>query len=133
MYHVLKMSDIGEPSRKLMGNKFIAKRPPKRSKYRNVKTVVNSITFDSKKEAKRWGELKFMEKVGLITELKRQVRYKLQVGTEKIAFYVCDFSYRRDGVLVVEDVKSEFTKKLAAYRYKKKLMLALHAINIREV
>jgi len=46
-----------------------------RSKYRNRKTVVDGITFDSKREAARWQELKLLERAGEITELERQVEY----------------------------------------------------------
>lgn len=86
------------------------------SKYRNVKTVIDGITFSSKREASRYSELKILEKAGHIKNLKLQKRYCLlkpfedKFGTRhRGAFYICDFAYSRvsDGRLeaVAEDVK----------------------------
>ena len=47
------------------------------NKYGAKKTEIDGIVFDSKHEAHRWVELKYMERAGLIKELKRQVRYCL--------------------------------------------------------
>lgn len=108
-----------------------------RSKYRNRKTEVLGITFDSKKEAARYVELKALEQVGKIRSLARQRKFPLEVNKVKICDYVCDFEYFElgpDGVWewIVEDVKSAITRKLAAYRYKKRLMLAIWRVEIRE-
>ena len=42
----------------LSAKEFQSLTKPKRSKYGNVKTVVDGFTFDSKKEADRWLVLK---------------------------------------------------------------------------
>ncbi len=47
------------------------------SKYKNQKCTVNDIEFDSKKEARRYGELLLMERAGTITDLQRQVTFEL--------------------------------------------------------
>ena len=47
------------------------------SKYNSRKTTVDGFTFDSKKEAKRYLELKQMEKDGLINDLQLQVPFVL--------------------------------------------------------
>lgn len=99
------------------------------SKYRNRKTEVDGITFDSKREAARYSELKLCERAGLISELKTQVRYRLEVNGHKICDYLSDFQYVENGALVVEDTKGFATP---AYKLKRKLMLALHGIVIRE-
>lgn len=112
----------------------------KGSKYRSEKVVVDGETFDSKKEFSRWTQLKIMERAGVIHDLKRQVAFELQPAVKldgerrkKPAMrYFADFVYIQDGERVVEDVKSEATRRLPAYRTKKHLMATVHSINIRE-
>lgn len=118
-----------------------------RSKYHATKTVVDGITFDSKKEAERYKELKMLEQAGAISGLERQKRYELTptirergVGADKElgrvierpSYYVADFVYKAaDGSTVVEDVKSPITR-TREYVLKRKLMLYLHGIRIKE-
>jgi hypothetical protein len=64
-----------------------------KSKYRNVKTEVDGIKFDSKKEATRYGQLRLLEKAGLIGNLRLQVQYPLIVHGVKVGSYVADFVY----------------------------------------
>lgn len=106
------------------------KRP---AKYGNRKTVVGDLTFDSAKEAKRWGELQLLERAGAITELTRQVRYALMVNGVKVGALVADFAYRENGLEVVEDTKSEFTRKLPVWRLKSKMFSAQYGFPVREV
>ena len=80
------------------------------SKYRAVRTEVDGITFASKKEAARYGELKLLEKAGEINGLCCQVSIPLVVNDVQVCRYVCDFMYHPvvDGKIqgwVVEDVK----------------------------
>ena len=99
---------------------MIAKR-----KYGNVKTIVDGIKFDSKKEAKRYGQLKLLEQAGEISVLRLQVKFILSVCT-----YVADFVYyNKDMVLIVEDCKG---MKTPVYRLKKKMMKHEHGIEILE-
>lgn len=87
--------------------------------------------FDSVKEYHRYGMLKLLERAGKISDLKRQVKYELipkQEG-ERDCSYVADFTYYEDGKLVVEDCKGFRTD---AYKIKKKLMLWVHKIKIKE-
>lgn len=111
--------------------------PKRPNKYGNQKTVVDGITFDSKKEANRYQELKLMEKMGSITNLELQVRYPIKVNGVLVCTYVADFAYREEIGFrweeVVEDVKSDFTRKNPVYRIKCKLMAAALGITIREV
>lgn len=122
----------------------------KTSKYKAHKTIVDGIEFDSKKEAKRYTELRLLERAGAITDLKRQVRYILipaqrepdSVGKrggkikgkllERECSYVADFVYRdvETGEWVVEDTKGMRT---TDYIIKRKLMLYVHGIKIKEV
>jgi Cu/Ag efflux protein CusF len=102
---------------------------PKHTKYGNVKTR----GFDSRKEARRFDELAALERGGAITDLKRQVRYRIEINGVHVCDYIADLVYRVDGKLVVEDVKSEATRKHRAYRIKYKLMQSVFNIQIQEV
>lgn len=103
-----------------------------RSKFGNVKTVVDGLPFDSKKEAARWVELVALQRAGKINGLRRQVRIPIRVNDVIVFRYVADFVYVERGQRVVEDVKSSFTRMNPVYRLKKK-MLAAMGIEIREV
>lgn len=102
-------------------------------KFRNVKTTIDGLMFDSKREASRYAELKLLERVGDIEKLELQPKFPLLVNGLKICTYIADFSYtdRRTGERVVEDVKSAPTK-TAQYRIKVKLLKALHGIKVLE-
>ena len=63
------------------------------NKYKAVKTVIDGITFDSKREAKRYTELKLLEKSGMITHLELQPKYDIIINGVKICSYRADFSY----------------------------------------
>lgn len=102
-------------------------------KYRNTKTVIDGVTFDSKKESARYSDLKLMHRAGAITDLTLQPKFDIVINGQKVCSYIADFSYVENGVTVVEDVKSEMTRKLPTYRLKKKLMKAVHGIAIREI
>ena len=103
-------------------------------KYNNKKTVYDGITFDSKKEAHRYYELKLMERAKVITDLKCQAPFTLidksKYGRE--IKYLADFTYYENGLLVVEDVKSSVTK-TPLYRLKKRLLAERYGIEIKEV
>ena len=64
-----------------------------RSKYKAVKTTIDGITFDSKKEAKRYTELKVLERAGHITHLELQPEYEIVINGVKICKYKADFRY----------------------------------------
>ena len=101
----------------------------KQPKYRNEKAMVDGIVFASKREARRYQELRLEEKAGEIADLRLQVRYLLTINGVQICHYVADFVYQRDGQTVVEDAKG-FRNRV--YLLKRSLMLALHGINIVE-
>lgn len=97
-----------------------------KSKYGAQKTVVNGVKYDSKKESKRGQELEYMEKIGKISNLQRQVKFVLQDGYinnkgQKIRpiCYFADFQYTdENGQKIVEDSKGFRTKE---YVLKKKM------------
>lgn len=100
-----------------------------RSKYRNVRTVVDGITFHSRQESQRYLVLKEELARGDIADLRLQVPYQLSVNGMKICKYIADFVYFRNGEKVVEDVKGRLTD---VYKLKRKLMRACHGIEIYE-
>lgn len=124
-----------------------------RSKYGNKKIMLDSLSFDSRKEARRYTELKLLERAGKIKDLELQKSFELipaqyedtgEVYTrgankgqpkrgkciEKAVTYKADFVYIEDGKTVVEDTKGFRTKD---YILKRKLMLYIHRIRIREL
>lgn len=108
--------------------------PPK---YKNRKVVQDGITFDSAKEARRWAVLEQMQAAGQISELRRQVAYELipkqrrtDGKAERACAYVADFAYVQNGQSITEDVKGVKTRD---YVIKRKLMLHVHGIHIKEV
>lgn len=107
----------------------------KRSKYGNNKVVVDGVEFDSQKEADRYGINKMRLVAGEIKWLELQVPYIFVVGGTTVSKYIADSRYEltATGELVVEDVKSEATRKLRPYRMKKKLMKAIFDIDIVEI
>ena len=107
----------------------------KKNKYGNKKVVTLADgVFDSKKEYARFKTLCVLERAGEITDLRRQIVYPFELYNIKICKYVCDFAYyKKDDTLVIEDVKSEATRKSRAYRIKKKMMKAFYGIDIQEV
>jgi hypothetical protein len=101
----------------------------KKTKFNNIVNYYDGKKFDSKKECERYKELKHER----VKDLKCQVSYKIVVNDVKICNYIADFVYTdHKGQTVVEDVKSPMTRKLPVYRLKKKLMLAVHGIEIKE-
>lgn len=129
---------------------------PKNSKYKAKKIQVDGISFDSKKEANRYLELKSKERYGEIMDLQLQVPFQLlpaqykeetiraKSGKEKATkrlverkvMYVADFLYidSNTGEFVVEDVKGyKRSTAYSVYVMKRKLMLYIHGIQIKEV
>lgn len=133
---------------------------PVGKKYGNKKVVYDGIEFDSKKEVKRYAELKLLEKAGKIKDLELQKVFVLipaqfeetgEVYTkgknagqpkrgkciEQSVTYKADFAYTdENGKQVVEDVKGyrdPASGSFARYVIKRKLMLYVHGIKIKEI
>jgi len=111
----------------------------RQSKYRAIKTEIDGIVFDSKREAARYVELRYAMRAGRITGLKYQVRFQLLPGCliegdkrkTPALCYVADFVYRdAAGDQVVEDVKGV---RLPMYKLKRRLMWQLLGLRITEV
>mgnify|MGYP000004970746 FL=1 len=121
------------------------------NKYGSRKAEVNGIVFDSKREAARYQELLLLEKVGEIKDIRRQVKYVLIPAqyehpesttkkgrgrcVERECAYIADFVYKTilpdgDTLTIVEDTKGFRTND---YIIKRKLMLSVYGIRIREI
>lgn len=95
-----------------------------RSKYGNRKTERDGIVFDSKAEARRYDELKLLERSGAISDLTLQPTFVLQPSfkrgkrTIRAITYVADFQYAENGKIVAEDCKGAKTE---VFRIKAKM------------
>ena len=112
------------------------------NKYHAKKVIVDGHTFNSVKEARRYGELRLMERAGLIHGLELQKDFELIPAQrrdgkvkELAVKYRADFCYiDNKGQCVVEDVKGY--KDGGAYRLfviKRKLMLYRYGVEVKEV
>lgn len=93
----------------------------RKNKFGAIKTVIDGITFASKKEAERYKILSLLESQGRIDNLRLQPRIPLMVNGVKIGHYVADFQYDLSGKQVIEDVKSKATR-TPVYKIKKKIL-----------
>lgn len=99
-------------------------------KYHNQPVQQDGMEFDSKLEAKRYRELKLLQKSGSISRLEFHRHWDLHVNNINIGYYEADFTYQENGKTVIEDTKGV---KTALYRWKKKHVLAEYGIEIREI
>lgn len=124
-----------------------------RSKYGAEKVTILGMDFDSKREARRWFELRALEQAGEISNLRRQVSFELipaqrepdTVGKrggiirgktlEKAVSYRADFVYQdKNGNAVIEDAKGyKGGGAYAVFSIKRKLLLWRYGIRIKEV
>ena len=100
------------------------------NKYGAKKALVGDQKFDSKAEAKRYTELKLLERAKKIKSLNKQVPFSLKVGEKVIGKYLADFVYKRGDKVVVEDVKGF---KTPLYRWKAKHFEAQFGYAITEI
>ena len=107
------------------------------AKYGNRKIIRDGIEFDSIKECQRYCELKLMQRAGVISDLQMQVSFELIPSqridgkvAERAVNYIADFVYQQNGQTVVEDTKGYKTPE---YIIKRKLLLHIHGIRIREI
>lgn len=128
------------------------RRSKQKSKYNSRKVIVNGITFDSSKEARRYSELLLLEQAGEIRDLELQkkfvlipAQYELAENTktgkiikkcvERECAYKADFCYTdKNGEYHVEDVKGyKKSKAYDVFVIKRKLMRQVHGLIIEEV
>ncbi len=104
------------------------------NKYHAERTQVDGFWFASRAEAARYQVLRDWERCGEIHDLVLQPAFTLTVAGQRIGTYTPDFIYRETatGRVICEDVKSPATK-TEAYGLRKKLLKALHGIEVTEV
>lgn len=141
------MRNIKYPIPKIPSNPITTEEQKKKNKYGNKKVVIDGIKFDSQKEGNRYIELKQKERLGLISDLRLQVKYELQPSykingkTIKAINYVADFVYKVSlsdnehptmliTQTIVEDTKGYRTE---VYKLKKKMFEYKYGIEIEEV
>lgn len=108
------------------------------NKYGAKRISLSGKKHDSLAESRRYSELSRLARLGVISDLKRQVPFELIPAQysedgkllERAVTYKADFTYYKDGKLVVEDVKGVKTKD---YIIKRKLMLYVHKIKLVEI
>lgn len=110
------------------------------NKYRNTKVIYDGFKFDSKKELKRYQELKLLERAGEITKLQRQIKFILQPSyTNNLGKHIREISYiadyfyydKKKEIYIVEDVKGIRTE---VYKIKKKLFEYVYPnLTIKEI
>ena len=101
-------------------------------KYGAVATEVDGHRFPSKREARRYSDLKLLLRAGEIEDLELQPKFPISVNGHAICEYRADFRYRnrRTQITVVEDSKGVRTPE---FIIKKKLVLAVHGVSVVEV
>ena len=122
---------------------------PARSKYGARKTERDGVVFDSAKESRKVGQWQQLERLGKIADLVLQPEFPIVVTDKRTQQQVKVAVYRADaawtvvdpafappghgvGDRVIADVKSEATAKNPVYRLKKKLVAALHGVDVVE-
>lgn len=101
---------------------------PRKHKYGAKKVVTEDGTFDSKREAKDWGDLKIRQMAGEIVGLVNQHQNKDQCtfllhgrDGSTVCKYIVDFVYQENGRMVAHDSKGMSTP---VYSLKRKLFIA---------
>lgn len=123
-----------------------------KTKYRNTKVEYDGLKFDSKKEMQRYIILKEAQELGIISNLKTQVRYELVPAVKETYIkhlktkdkecvrtvqlpitYTCDFEYTKNGEVIIEDVKASPKMLPKEFVLKEKMMFALKNLKIKKV
>lgn len=111
-------------------NPELAGAPARRSKYNAVKVQADGYTFDSKREYRHYLTLKLRLAAGEISHLEVHPAWELIVKGVLVGKYTGDFAYRQGRTYIVEDVKGVRTRD---YVLRKKLMWALHKVEVKEI
>ena len=101
----------------------------RRSKYNAQRVTVDGIQLDSLKEARRYADLKLLERAGVIRALKIHPMFEIVVNGVHICRYEADFQYYENDQQITEDSKGVRTP---TYKLKRRLMKAVHGVDIRE-
>lgn len=110
---------------------LISKRP-RGNKFGAIKTTLDGHKFDSKREAAVYADLKLRERIGEIEGIKVHPKYQITINGQLIANYTADFDFyeRERGCRITVDVKSPATAKRRDFVLVRKLMKAVHGIEV---
>ena len=105
------------------------------NKFGAVRTKADGYSFDSLKEARRYGELKLLQRAGKIVSLEIHPVYSLLVAGEKVGTVEFDFRYRQDhpwleSEVIIEDVKSKATNTPLS-KLKRSIFEAMYGMKVR--
>jgi hypothetical protein len=134
------MTDLKDFEKKgfhLVNGKLVKKQAY--NKYRNTKTEVDDIKFDSKKESEYYGKLKLLKRSGEIIDFKRQVKMPITINDIHIANYILDFEvHYPDKSIEYIDIKGQDKKSgkfitTDIFKLKKKLVEAIYKIKIKMI
>tara|TARA_R110002153_G_scaffold191945_1_gene345256 strand:+ start:222 stop:623 length:402 start_codon:yes stop_codon:yes gene_type:complete len=130
----MNIKDLEKEGFILQNGKWVKKRSY--NKYRNTKTKIDGINFDSQKEANYYSQLKLLERANEILKFERQVKMPIEVNGFHIAFYILDFKvYYPCGNIEHIDIKAKDKKTnkwitTDVFKLKKKLIEAIYKIKI---
>jgi hypothetical protein len=135
----MRLEDLPLEAQKKVLQEMNRMQAERKRKFHNKPDSRGVLAFDSQKEARRFDELKILFDAGEISDLRLQPQFTLSeayttpdgVRVRPIK-YRADFSYKKDGWLIVEDVKSAATK-TRVYELKRKLLRERFGIEITEV
>jgi hypothetical protein len=102
-------------------------------KYRNRKVTYDGIEFDSQREFKYYLDFKTLHQAGAIADFKVHPEFVCSIAGQRICKYEADFEFTEKGRRRVIDVKSPVTAKHPVFRLKRKLVKALHGVEIEVV
>ena len=95
--------------------------------------TMDGIVFASKKEMKRYAELKLLQRAGEVQDLTLQPEFRVSINDQHYCTYTADFAYTQKGERIVEELKSTGTAKDAAYRLRKKAAELFYDIKIKVI
>ena len=95
--------------------------------------TMDGVVFASKKELKRYAELRLLQRAGEVQDLELQPEFRVSINGQHYCTYTADFAYTEKGERVVEELKSTGTAKDAAYRLRKKAAELFYGIKIRVI
>ena len=95
--------------------------------------TMGGIVFASKKEMKRYAELRLLQRAGEVQDLELQPEFRVSINGEHYCTYTADFAYTEKGERIVEELKSTGTAKDAAFRLRKKAAELFYGIKVRMI
>ena len=95
--------------------------------------TLGGVVFASKKEMKRYAELRLLERAGEIRGLELQPEFRVSINDQHFCTYTADFAYTEKGERIIEELKSTGTAKDAAYRLRKKAAELFYGIKVKVI